>query len=52
MAEIAASGICASNGALTMTSTTSSSAENTLATGVCAPASKFGTERFSDPHEM
>ncbi|MNY79767.1 hypothetical protein D3C86_2205550 [compost metagenome] len=52
MAPIAAIGICASSGALSATSATSHSAENTLASGVRAPASKLGTERLSEPHEI
>ncbi len=52
IAAIAAIGICASSGALTATSATSHSAENTLASGVRAPASKLGTERLSEPHEI
>ncbi|MNV36157.1 hypothetical protein D3C71_1276230 [compost metagenome] len=49
--EIAALGIMASNGADKATSTTSSTAEKTAASGVFAPASKLGTDRFSDPQD-
>ena len=48
---MAACGINASSGADRATSATSSKAENTAASGVLAPASKLGTERFSEPQD-
>ena len=47
----AAIGICASTGALTATSPSSSSAENIDAIGVRAPVSRFGMERFIEPQD-
>ncbi|MNV23023.1 hypothetical protein D3C71_1140220 [compost metagenome] len=49
--EMAAFGIMASNGADKATSTTSSTAEKTAASGVLAPASKLGIDRFNDPQD-
>ena len=50
-AASAAMGICASKGALTATSASSSNAEKTAASGVRAPACKLGMERFMEPHD-
>ena len=44
-------GICASKGALSATSATSSKAENTAASGVRAPACRLGMERFIEPQD-
>ena len=41
----------ASNGAVKATNNSSQNDENTAASGVRAPASKFGSERFSEPHD-
>ena len=48
---IAAIGMCASKPALTAIRATSHAAAKTLASGVRAPPSKFGSERLSEPHE-
>ena len=48
---IAAIGISASSGALTAASSSSQSEANTAASGVRAPASRLGNDRFSEPHE-
>ena len=50
-AAIAAIGISASSGALTAASSSSQSEANTAASGVRAPASRLGSDRFSEPHE-
>ena len=50
-AAIAAIGISASSGALTAASSSSQSDANTAASGVRAPASRLGNDRFSEPHE-
>ncbi len=50
-AAIAGSGIRASSGALDAISSSSHSEANTAASGVRAPASRFGIERFSEPQE-
>ena len=50
-AASAAIGICASTGALKATRPSSSSAENTEASGVRAPDSRLGMERFMEPHD-
>ena len=44
-------GISASSGALTAMSSNSQSDANTAASGVRAPASRFGIDRFSEPHD-
>ena len=46
---MAASGTQASQGAATATPTSSSTAASTPASGVRAPASRCGTDRFSEP---
>lgn len=48
---MAAFGIYASSGALSAISNRSSSAENTAASGVRAPASRFGIDLFSEPQD-
>ncbi len=50
-AAIAGSGISASSGALSAARASSQSDANTAASGVRAPASRFGSERLSEPHE-
>jgi len=50
-ADRAAMGICASSGALSATRAKSNSAENTDDSGVRAPASRLGMERFIEPHD-
>ena len=51
MLKAAAIGIAASSVALTATSASSHSAEHTAASGVRAPTSRLGIERFSEPHD-
>ena len=48
---IAAYGIMPSSVVLAVTSTSSQADANTAANGVFAPASKFGIDRFIDPHD-
>ena len=50
-AEIAASGIRPSTGAIAATSRSSQPEANTAAIGVRAPASRFGIERLSEPQD-
>ena len=50
-AAIAAIGIRASSGALSAASSSNHSEAKTAASGVRAPASRLGNERFSEPHD-
>ena len=50
-AASAAMGISASKPLLTATSASNNTAENTDASGVWAPASRLGMERFMEPHD-